>query len=102
MHNLQVNAAAQKALDVFKRAHPDVDEKDLKVEPLAPPPLAFPIPGVPPLVPLNMANMQAAAWVDLQRVANAHLANAQRLPQVQAAPAPRRPVRAPRRRAAWR
>ncbi|KAJ7219375.1 hypothetical protein GGX14DRAFT_591832, partial [Mycena pura] len=38
--------SAQKALDVFKRAHPDVDEKDLRVEPLAPLPLAPPIPGV--------------------------------------------------------
>ncbi|KAJ7449917.1 hypothetical protein FB451DRAFT_1052540 [Mycena latifolia] len=88
--------AAQKALEEYKQAHPDIDEDKLKVDlPVIPPPP--PIPGLPafPGVPaINFAHMQAA-------VANAHGFWAAQYHQP--APAPPPPViQAPRRRVAKR
>ena len=44
---VKVTAAAKKALEEFKRAHPEIDEKDLHVDLPPPPPAPGPARGAP-------------------------------------------------------
>ncbi|KAI1787091.1 hypothetical protein LXA43DRAFT_896802 [Ganoderma leucocontextum] len=76
-HSDEVTAAAKKALEEYKRAHPEIDEKDLHVD--LPPPPSAPGPSrgalyvhVPPLGIPHAPALHQPGLQDMRRVQAAH------------------------------
>ncbi|PIL26358.1 hypothetical protein GSI_12114 [Ganoderma sinense ZZ0214-1] len=77
-HSDEVTAAAKKALEEFKRAHPEMDDKDLHVDLLPPPPVAGPARGAPyvHVPPMGMPHAPPPPQPGLQELRRAHAAHA--------------------------